>query len=80
MKKLVLILICALFIQGCSLSFSGGVAADAFYPEAKTAKGGSFGDPHASRREATRPTTGHMRNNESGNSVDAALRKFFNTK
>ena len=73
-------LVMIMFLQGCSISFSGGVAADAFYPEAKTSKGGSFGDPHASRREATRPTTSHMRNNDGGNSVDEALRKFFNTK
>jgi hypothetical protein len=77
---IVALLLALIVCQGCSISFTGGVAADAFYPEAQTAKGGSFGDPHASRREATRPTTSHMRNNDGGNSVDEALRKFFNTK
>lgn len=65
-------LVMVMFLNGCSVSFTGGVAADAFYPEMRTAKGGSFSDPHASRREATRPTTSHMRNNEQ-NAVDRFL-------
>jgi hypothetical protein len=53
---------------------------DLLYPNIKTAKGGSLVDPHESRRETTKPTTSHMRNNDGGNSVDEALRKFFKTK
>jgi hypothetical protein len=67
--------------QGCSWSASVGVGADLYYPKATTAKGGTFGDPDESRRQKTAPTTGHMRNNDDeGNKVDEALRKFFKTK
>jgi len=76
MKKIILTLFIVLAVQGCSVSFTGGVAADAFYPNMTTAKGGSFGDPDTSRREATRPTTSHMRNNDS---TSAWLSKFFDT-
>ena len=78
MKKLILTLILVLLLQGCSMSVTGGVGFDAFYPEGKTAKGGSFGDPAESRRQKTAPTTGHMRNNE-GNAVDRWLFKHLDT-
>jgi predicted small secreted protein len=84
MKNLIIIalLLVLILLQGCSVSASIGVGADIYYPEGKTAKGGSFGDPSESRRQKTAPTTGHMRNNDdsTGNKVDEALRKFFKTK
>ena len=82
MKTIILTIFCALLIQGCSLSISGGLSTEAYYPDIRTAKGGGFGDPAKSRHEVTRPSTSHVRNNDgnNGNKVDAALRKFFNTK
>lgn len=73
MKKLMLLSL--LFIGGCSLSLSGGVTADAFYPKMQTAKGGSFGDPAESRGQSMRPTVSHVRNNEDRH----WLQKFFDT-
>ena len=67
--------------QGCSIHGSIGGGVEAYYPTMKTKAGGTFGDPEKSRHEATRSTVGHVRNNdggeESGNKVDAALRRFF---
>jgi len=65
-------------IQGCSVGISGGITMDGYYPDVKTAKGGGFGDPAASRHESVRPTTSHIRNND-GNSVDRFLKNFFDT-
>jgi hypothetical protein len=47
------------------------MALDGYYPEGKTAKGGSFGDPAMSRRESMGPATGQIRNNQ--NSTDRFL-------
>ena len=82
MKTIRLTLFIALICQGCSLSISGGLSTEAYYPDIRTKDGGGFGDPATSRHEVTRPSTSHVRNNDgaSGNKVDDALRKFFNTK
>jgi hypothetical protein len=71
-----------IMVNGCSVSVSGGVSSDWFYPDIRTKDGGGFGDPATSRHETTRATTSHIRNNDgaSGNKVDAALRNFFKTK
>ena len=81
MKKLIFITVLLTFVvlqQGCSFSVNGGIDTEAYWPNMRTAKGGSFGDPAGSRREATRSTTGHIRNND-GNGTDAFLRNFFDT-
>ena len=79
MKKLIAVLLLMTILQGCSLSVSGGVATDWFYPDVRTKTGGGFGDPATSRHEVTRATTSHVRNND-GNSTDKALRAFFGTE
>ncbi len=81
MKKLMLIAVLGMIaLQGCSWSVSGGVGAEMYYPDVRTKEGGGFGDPDRSRHEVTRSTTSHVRNNDGGNDVDAALRRFFKTK
>lgn len=77
--KTILTLSAILLLSGCSLSVSGGVATDWFYPDVRTKTGGGFGDPAKSRHETTRATTSHMRNND-GNAVDKWLRRNVSDK
>ncbi len=80
MKRIIIIaVVVCMLLQGCSWSVSGGVGAEMYYPDIRTKTGG-FGDPDRSRHEVTRSTTSHVRNNDGGNDVDAALRRFFKTK
>ena len=78
MKKLIAVLLLMTILQGCSMSVSGGVSSDWFYPDVRTKDGGGFGDPATSRHEVTRASTSHVRNND-GNATDKALRRFFAT-
>ena len=75
---LIVVITVIMLLSGCSVSLTGGVSADAFYPDIKTKDGGGFGDPSLSRHETTRPSTSHVRNND-GNATDKFLRRFFDT-
>ena len=74
-----LLLIALLFVGGCSWSVNTDVSGEAFWPDIRTKDGGGFGDPDKSRHEVMRPYRGATRNNDGGNKVDAACRKFFDT-
>jgi len=57
------VMVLSILLNGCSVGFAVGADADVYWPKMKTKDGGSFGDPEASRQQATRHTTNVSRNN-----------------